>query len=65
MIEMHLTVTIERPVEEVFDFLAKLHPSWKMHGLSDKLILRLLARSVTVNTSPADVLFDPESLKTR
>jgi asparagine synthase (glutamine-hydrolysing) len=29
--------------EEVFAFLAKLHPSWKMRGLRDKLILRYLA----------------------
>jgi asparagine synthase (glutamine-hydrolysing) len=29
--------------EDVFDFLAKLHPNWKMHGLRDKLILRYLA----------------------
>jgi asparagine synthase (glutamine-hydrolysing) len=30
--------------EDVFDFLAKLHPVWKLHGLRDKLILRLLAQ---------------------
>jgi asparagine synthase (glutamine-hydrolysing) len=30
--------------EDVFDFLARLHPSWKLHGLRDKLILRLLAQ---------------------
>ncbi|MBI1830106.1 MAG: asparagine synthase (glutamine-hydrolyzing), partial [Planctomycetes bacterium] len=29
--------------EEVFSFLAKLHPGWKMRGLRDKLILRHLA----------------------
>ena len=29
--------------EEVFDFLAKLHPRWKMRGLRDKLILRHVA----------------------
>ena len=29
--------------EEVFAFLAKLHPCWKMCGLRDKLILRHLA----------------------
>jgi asparagine synthase (glutamine-hydrolysing) len=28
--------------EEVFDFLAKLHPRWKMRGMQDKYILRLL-----------------------
>jgi asparagine synthase (glutamine-hydrolysing) len=30
--------------EDVFDFLARLHPIWKMHGLRDKLILRYLAQ---------------------
>src|SRR4029079_5491793 len=30
--------------ECVCDFLARLHPSWKMHGLRDKLILRLLGQ---------------------
>ncbi|MBX9678622.1 MAG: asparagine synthase (glutamine-hydrolyzing) [Gemmataceae bacterium] len=29
--------------EEVFAYLAKLHPTWKMRGMRDKLILRLLA----------------------
>ena len=29
--------------EEVFGFLAKLHPLWKMRGLREKLILRYLA----------------------
>ena len=29
--------------EDVFAFLAKLHPDWKMRGLRDKLILRYLA----------------------
>ena len=30
--------------EDVFDFLAPLHPIWKMRGLRDKLILRYLAQ---------------------
>ncbi len=30
--------------EDVFDFLAKLHPSWKLHGLREKYLLRLLAQ---------------------
>jgi asparagine synthase (glutamine-hydrolysing) len=30
--------------EDVFDFLAGLHPVWKMRGLRDKLILRYLAQ---------------------
>ncbi len=29
--------------EEVFGFLGKLHPNWKMRGLRDKLVLRYLA----------------------
>lgn len=29
--------------EEVFAFLAKLHPKWKLRGLKDKYLLRLLA----------------------
>ncbi|MCI0641154.1 MAG: asparagine synthase (glutamine-hydrolyzing) [Gemmataceae bacterium] len=29
--------------EDIFDFLAKLHPHWKMRGLRDKLILRYVA----------------------
>src|SRR5439155_19386640 len=29
--------------EDVFNFLARLHPRWKLRGLRDKLILRLLA----------------------
>jgi asparagine synthase (glutamine-hydrolysing) len=29
--------------EDVFAFLARLHPRWKLHGLRDKYILRLLA----------------------
>jgi asparagine synthase (glutamine-hydrolysing) len=30
--------------EDVFNFLAKLHPRWKLRGLRDKLILRRLAQ---------------------
>jgi asparagine synthase (glutamine-hydrolysing) len=29
--------------EEVFAFLSRLHPSWKLHGFRDKHLLRLLA----------------------
>ncbi len=32
--------------EDVFDFLAKLHPRWKMRGLRDKLILRYARRAL-------------------
>ena len=30
--------------EDVFSFLARLHPRWKLRGLKDKYILRLLAQ---------------------
>jgi asparagine synthase (glutamine-hydrolysing) len=30
--------------EDVFEFLARLHPIWKMRGMRDKLILRYLAQ---------------------
>ncbi len=32
--------------EEVFSYLAGLHPRWKMRGLRDKYILRLHGRSL-------------------
>jgi asparagine synthase (glutamine-hydrolysing) len=43
-IAMHSSVEIRYPFldEKVFDFLARLHPSWKLHGFKDKYILRLL-----------------------
>ena len=44
-VAMHSSVETRYPFldEEVFSFLAKLHPVWKMRGLRDKLILRHLA----------------------
>jgi asparagine synthase (glutamine-hydrolysing) len=44
-IASHSSVETRYPFldEEVFTFLARLHPSWKMKGFSDKHILRLLA----------------------
>ena len=44
-VAMHSSVETRYPFldEEVFAFLAKLHPDWKMRGLRDKLILRYLA----------------------
>jgi asparagine synthase (glutamine-hydrolysing) len=44
-VAMHSSVETRYPFldEEVFDFLAKLHPHWKMRGFRDKYILRLLA----------------------
>jgi asparagine synthase (glutamine-hydrolysing) len=42
---MHSSVETRYPFldEEVFGFLARLHPRWKLHGLRDKYLLRLLA----------------------
>jgi asparagine synthase (glutamine-hydrolysing) len=44
-VAMHSSVETRYPFldEKVFDFLARLHPRWKLHGLQDKYLLRLLA----------------------
>src|SRR6202030_1229439 len=44
-VAMHSSVEVRYPFldEEVFDFLARLHPHWKLHGFRDKHLLRLLA----------------------
>ena len=44
-VAMHSSVEVRYPFldEEVFDFLARLHPRWKLHGFRDKHLLRLLA----------------------
>ncbi len=44
-VSMHSSVEVRYPFldEEVFDFLAGLHPSWKLRGFRDKHLLRLLA----------------------
>lgn len=44
-VAMHSSVETRYPFldEEVFAFLAKLHPRWKLRGFGDKHILRLLA----------------------
>jgi asparagine synthase (glutamine-hydrolysing) len=44
-VAMHSSVETRYPFldEEVFAFLARLHPVWKMRGLRDKLVLRYLA----------------------
>jgi len=43
-VSMHSSVEVRYPFldEDVFDFLAGLHPRWKLHGLRDKHLLRLL-----------------------
>jgi len=44
-VAMHNSVETRYPFldEAVFDYLAKLHPRWKMRGFTDKYLLRLLA----------------------
>jgi asparagine synthase (glutamine-hydrolysing) len=44
-VAMHSSVEVRYPFldEDVFDFLARLHPRWKLHGFRDKHLLRLLA----------------------
>lgn len=44
-VAMHSSVEVRYPFldEDVFDFLAQIHPRWKMRRLRDKHLLRLLA----------------------
>jgi asparagine synthase (glutamine-hydrolysing) len=44
-VAMHSSVEVRYPFldEDVFDFLAKLHPRWRLRGFRDKRLLRLLA----------------------
>ena len=44
-VAMHSSVEVRYPFldEEVFDFTSKLHPDWKLRGLRDKHLLRLVA----------------------
>jgi asparagine synthase (glutamine-hydrolysing) len=44
-VAMHSSVEVRYPFldEDVFDFLAKLHPRWRLRGFRDKHLLRLLA----------------------
>ncbi len=44
-VAMHSSVEVRYPFldEDVFDFLSKLEPGWKLHGFRDKHLLRLLA----------------------
>jgi asparagine synthase (glutamine-hydrolysing) len=59
-VAMHSSVETRYPFldEEVFDFLAGLHPTWKLHGLRDKHLLRLLAR----RWLPAEVANRPKAI---
>jgi asparagine synthase (glutamine-hydrolysing) len=44
-VAMHSSVEVRYPFldEDVFDFLSRLHPSWRLRGFRDKHLLRLLA----------------------
>jgi asparagine synthase (glutamine-hydrolysing) len=44
-VAMHSAIETRYPFldEKVFDFLARLHPRWKLRGLHEKYLLRLLA----------------------
>ncbi|MGI8438467.1 MAG: asparagine synthase (glutamine-hydrolyzing) [Chthoniobacterales bacterium] len=44
-VAMHSSVEVRYPFldEDVFDFTARLDPRWKLHGLHDKYLLRLVA----------------------
>jgi len=44
-VSMHSSVEVRYPFldEDVFDFTARLHPRWKLRGLRDKYLLRMLA----------------------
>jgi asparagine synthase (glutamine-hydrolysing) len=72
-VAMHSSVEVRYPFldEDVFDFLAKLHPRWKLRGFRDKHLLRLLAerwlppsvyrRSKVIFRAPLDSFhIDPE-----
>ena len=51
-VAMHSSVEVRYPFldEDVFDFLAKLHPRWRLRGFRDKHLLRLLAERWVPNS---------------
>jgi asparagine synthase (glutamine-hydrolysing) len=59
-VAMHSSVETRYPFldEELFSFLARLHPRWKLHGLRDKYLLRLLAE----RWLPAQVAWRPKAI---
>jgi asparagine synthase (glutamine-hydrolysing) len=72
-VAMHSSVEVRYPFldEDVFAFLARLHPRWKLRGFRDKHLLRLLAerwlppsvyrRSKVIFRAPLDSFhIDPE-----
>jgi asparagine synthase (glutamine-hydrolysing) len=77
-VAMHSSVEVRYPFldEDVFDFLAKLHPRWRLRGFRDKHLLRLLAerwvpksvarRHKVIFRAPLDSFhMDPEPLFVR
>jgi asparagine synthase (glutamine-hydrolysing) len=59
-VAMHSSVETRYPFldEDVFAFLARLHPGWKLHGLRDKYLLRRLAE----RWLPAEVARRPKAI---
>ncbi len=74
-VAMHSSVEVRYPFldEDVFDFTAKIHPRWKLRGLRDKHLLRLVGerwlppeiarRQKVIFRAPLDSFhMDPEPL---
>ncbi len=59
-VAMHSSVETRYPFldEDVFRFLSRLHPSWKLHGFKDKYVLRRLAE----RWLPPDVAWRPKAI---
>ena len=59
-IAMHSSVEMRYPFldAEVYDFLARVHPRWKLHGFRDKYILRLLGERYL----PHEVAWRPKGM---
>jgi asparagine synthase (glutamine-hydrolysing) len=59
-VAMHSSIETRYPFldEDVFAFLARLHPRWKLHGFQDKYLLRLLAE----RWLPRDVARRPKAI---
>jgi asparagine synthase (glutamine-hydrolysing) len=59
-VAMHSSVETRYPFldEQVFDFLARIHPRWKMRGLREKYILRMLGERYL----PKEVAWRPKGM---
>lgn len=59
-VAMHSSVETRYPFldEEVYNFLARIHPRWKLRGLRDKYILRLLGERYL----PREVAWRPKGM---